>query len=112
VTRINVGNQLGNPMKQAEKVLNTALNGLDLIGYRLDQFGITDKVNRHNALAFLFAEQQRLKGELDSLNVKVMARKVQLERVRNQLEQQARSGVNSLLEPLKSTLSRLQAQRS
>jgi len=95
-------------MKQAEKVLNTALNGLDLIGYRLDQFGITDKLNRHNALAFLFAEQQRLKGELDSLNVKVMARKAQLDRVRNQLEQH----VSSVLEPLKSTLTRLQAQRS
>ncbi len=99
-------------MKQAEKVLNTALNGLDLIGYRLDQFGITDKVNRHNALAFLFAEQQRLKGELDSLNVKVMARKAQLDRLRRQFEQQTRSSLNGLLEPFKSTLTRLQDQRS
>lgn len=101
-----LGNQLGNAMKQAEKVLNTALNGLDLIGYRLDQFGITDKINRHNVLAFLFAEQQRLKGELDSLNVKIMARKAQAERLRRQLEQQARDSLHGLLEPLKSTLNR------
>ncbi len=94
-------------MKQAQKILDRALNGLDTLGYRLEELGITDKVNRHNCMAFLFAEQQRLKGELDRLNVKLDTRKVQLDQLRQQAEQLAQSGLTSLLTPVRSTLSLL-----
>ena len=97
-------------MKQAQKLFETALNGLDSLGYRLEELGITDKINRHNCLAFLFAEQQRLKGELDSLNAKISTRKVQLSRLRSQAEQLAQNGLATALSPVKSTLSLIQSR--
>ena len=97
-------------MKQTQKLLETALNGLDSLGFRLEEMGITDKVNRHNLLAFLFAEQQRLKGELDSLNVRISSRKVQLLRLRTQAEQIAQTGINKVFSPVKSTLTLIQSR--
>ena len=51
-----------------QKLLNIALDGIDTLGYRLDQYGITGKVNRHNIAAFLAAEQKHLEGELAKVN--------------------------------------------
>ena len=50
-----------------QKLLNTALNSLDRIGFQLDQYGITGKLNRHNLAAFVMLERKHLEGEWDSL---------------------------------------------
>ncbi|AZT85488.1 MAG: hypothetical protein KA296_16725 [Marinobacter sp.] len=62
-----------------QKLMNTALNSLDAIGYRLDQYGITGKVNRHNLAAFIMLEQKHLEGEWDSIQVRLDRRRAQIE---------------------------------
>ena len=74
-----------------KKLLDTALNGLDSIGYRLDQYGITGKLNRHNLAAFIMLEQKHLEGEWDSLQVRFDRR---------------RSQVDNLLKPVLSRVNR------
>lgn len=53
-----------------EKLTTFALTGLDRVGYQLESFGITDRVNRHTLAALLMAEKNRFEGELDSLHAK------------------------------------------
>lgn len=47
-----------------------ALNGLDRVGYELESFGITSRVNRHTLAAFMMAEKSRFEGEMDSLHAR------------------------------------------
>ncbi|MDN6319584.1 MAG: hypothetical protein L0J77_07450 [Marinobacter sp.] len=72
-----------------QKFLNMALEGVDAVGYRLDQMGITGKLNRHNIAAFLMAEQKHLEGEWDSLQVRMNLRRSQFEQVTQQIETRA-----------------------
>lgn len=52
------------------KLTAVALNGLDRVGYELENFGITNRVNRHTLAAFMMAEKNRFEGEMDSLNAR------------------------------------------
>lgn len=79
-----------------KKLINTALIGLDHLGYRLDQFGITTRVNRHNVAAFLMAEQYHLEGEWDSLQAKIDRRKAEFESLKHALEARAEGFGRSL----------------
>lgn len=90
-----------------QALLNIALNGVDTLGYRLDQFGITGKVNRHNIAAFLMAEQKHLEGEWDSIQVRVNRRRVQVEKITHQIE----SRTEALVSPLLSRLNRFRASQ-
>ncbi len=72
-----------------KKLMNTALNGLDRVGYTLDQYGITSKVNRHNLAAFVMAEQRHLEGEWDSLQVRFERRKSSVEALVQSVEARA-----------------------
>ncbi|WP_203299387.1 hypothetical protein [Marinobacter sediminum] len=72
-----------------QKLLNIALDGIDTLGYRLDQYGITGKVNRHNIAAFLAAEQKHLEGEWDSIQAKVDRRRSQVEHFTQAIESRA-----------------------
>lgn len=74
-----------------KKLMNTALNGLDRLGYTLDQYGITGKVNRHNLAAFVMAEQKHLEGEWDSLQVRFERRKASAEALYQSAEARAES---------------------
>ena len=47
-------------MMNTQKLLQLALEGVDTLGYQLDQLGLTSRVNRHNLAAFLFTEQKHL----------------------------------------------------
>jgi hypothetical protein len=69
-----------------QKLLNMALEGVDALGFRLDQIGITGKVNRHNIAAFLMLEQKHLEGEWDSIQVRLDLRRSQFERMTQQIE--------------------------
>lgn len=62
-----------------KKLLDTALNGLDSIGYHLDQYGITGKLNRHNLAAFIMLEQKHLEGEWDSIQARFDRRRSQVD---------------------------------
>ncbi|WP_148864603.1 hypothetical protein [Marinobacter fonticola] len=53
-----------------KKALDFALNRLDAVGYQLDRYGITSKVNRHTLIALAMAEQKHLEGEWDSLQTR------------------------------------------
>ncbi|WP_417515510.1 hypothetical protein [Marinobacter sp.] len=69
-----------------QQLLNMALEGVDALGFRLDQMGITGKVNRHNIAAFLMSEQKHLEGEWDSIQVRLNLRRSQIERITQQIE--------------------------
>ncbi|MCH8498337.1 MAG: hypothetical protein LAT63_07655 [Marinobacter sp.] len=73
-----------------QKLINTALNGLDNLGFQLDQYGITSKVNRHNLIALVMLEQKRLEGEWDSLQARIDGQKARIERLANTLESRLR----------------------
>lgn len=80
-----------------KKLLDTALNGLDYVGFQLDQYGITGKVNRHNLAALLMAEQHHLEGQWDSLQVRIDRRRASLDALLNAVE----SRTSGLLTPLR-----------
>ncbi|WP_286221096.1 hypothetical protein [Marinobacter apostichopi] len=81
-----------------QKLLNIALDGIDTLGYRLDQYGITGKVNRHNIAAFLAAEQKHLEGEWDSIQAKVDRRRSQVEHLTQAIENRADAVFGPVLE--------------
>ncbi len=86
------------------KVADTALSQLDEIGYRLEEYGITDSFNRHNCIAYLMNEQRRFQGELDSLQARIGTRKVQIEKAINRTEKLVQDGIDLALTPARFTL--------
>ncbi len=90
-----------------KKLLNIALDGIDTLGYRLDQYGITGKVNRHNIAAYLAAEQKHLEGEWDSIQAKVDRRRSQFERITRELETRA----DALVGPVLARVNRFRASQ-
>lgn len=80
-----------------KKLLDTALNGLDNLGFQLDQFGITGKVNRHNLAAFVMNEQKHLEGEWDSIQARIDRRKSQIEGLVHTIEERADAVVAPVL---------------
>jgi hypothetical protein len=85
-----------------QKLLNMALEGVDALGYHLDQMGITGKVNRHNIAAFLMSEQKHLEGEWDSIQVRINLRRSQFERITQQIE----TRTDALIGPVMSQVNR------
>lgn len=77
-----------------DKVLQIALGQLDRIGFELNRRGITDQINRHNLAALAMTQQQRLKGEMTRLELRVGLQRARL----NQLRRQASDTVDHLLE--------------
>jgi len=64
---------------KTRKLLDVALKGIDQVGFRLDQYGITGKVNRHNLAAIILLEQKHLEGEWDSIQARFDRRRSQVE---------------------------------
>ncbi len=87
-----------------KKVADTTLDQLDTIGYRLEALGITDSFNRHNCIAYLMSEQQKLKGEMDSIQARIGSRKVQVEKVIGKAEKLVQDGIDLALAPARYTL--------
>ncbi|WP_027830075.1 hypothetical protein [Marinobacter sp. HL-58] len=83
-----------------KKLINTALNGLDIIGYQLDQYGITGKLNRHNLAAYIMLEQKHLEGEWDSIQAKFDRRRSQIDGLLTAIE----TRTDPLVKPLLSRL--------
>lgn len=90
-----------------QKLLNLALEGIDAVGFRLDQIGVTGKINRHNIAAFLMLEQKHLEGEWDSLQVRLNLRRSQFERITQQIE----TRTDSLIGPVMSQVNRFLPSR-
>jgi CBS-domain-containing membrane protein len=92
-----------------DKVLQIALGQLDRLGYELYRRGITDQVNRHNLAALALTQQQRLKGEMTRLELRVGLQKARLNRLRHQ----AVTTIDAVLEytpaPLSKPLNRAKA---
>ncbi|WP_431687768.1 hypothetical protein [Hahella sp. NBU794] len=95
---------------KTQDILNNALNGLDYIGYQLEHYGVTDKVNRHTVLAFIMAEQKHIEGELDSISARVGVQKARIERARRQVEGLVNTTLETAAYPLKQTLSLIRSR--
>ncbi|MEP1214301.1 MAG: hypothetical protein ABJM11_00910 [Marinobacter sp.] len=78
------------------KLINTALNGLDRLGYQLDQYGITGRLNRHNLAAFIMLEQKHLEGEWDSIQARFDRRRSQFDGLLTAIE----TRTDPLIKPL------------
>ena len=89
---------------KTQDLINKALSGLDYVGYQLEFYGVTDKVNRHTTLAFIMAEQNHLKGELDSLTARIDQQKARVERLRRQAEGLVADSLNFASHPIRNTL--------
>ncbi len=83
-----------------KKLIDTALNGLDSVGFQLDQLGITSKVNRHNLAAFVMNEQKHLEGEWDSIQARIDRRKSQIEALVNTVESRAETLLRPVIDRL------------
>lgn len=90
-----------------EKLMQLALNGVDTLGYRLDQLGVTSKINRHNLAAFLFAEQKHWEGEWDSIQAKVDRRRSQFEHLAQTVEDRA----DAVIGPVRDRFNRFRASQ-
>ncbi|MFE8070153.1 hypothetical protein QQM79_03765 [Marinobacteraceae bacterium S3BR75-40.1] len=82
-----------------DKLVDSALEGLDNLGYQLETMGISDRVNRHTVIAYAMAEQYHLQGELDSLKARVGHYQLQAERTVGFFEKLARDSVDLALKP-------------
>lgn len=83
-----------------KKIADLALQQLDNVGYQLRSHGITDKVNRHDIVAFAMAQQDRFKGEMTRLELHVGLQKVRIQKARNEAEALVDKLVGFLPEPL------------
>ena len=91
-----------------KQLLDSALNGLDFIGFQLDQYGITGKINRHNLAAFVMNEQKHWEGEWDSLQAKFDRRRAQVEGVLTAIE----TRTDPLVKPLISRINQFRGASS
>ncbi len=86
-------------------LVETALSGLDNLGYQLDMMGITSQVNRHTLIAYVMAEQKHLEGELDSIKARVGTAQVKVEKTIGRVEGLVNDGVDIALKPARSVIS-------
>jgi hypothetical protein len=99
-------------MVNSQSLINRALESIDYVGFQLEALGVTDQVNRHNVIAFLFAEQKNLEGQLDSISAKVDAQKARLESLKSALEKRVQTGVDLALKPARFTLDTLNSLKA
>ncbi|UZE96567.1 hypothetical protein [Alkalimarinus alittae] len=97
-------------MKASQNINNlieTALSGLDNLGFQLDAMGITSQVNRHTLIGYVMAEQKHLEGELDSIKARAVSAQVKVERTISSVEALVSNSVDVALKPAKSVASAL-----
>jgi hypothetical protein len=97
---------------KTQDFVNLALTGLDFLGYQLQELQITDKVNRHNTFAFVMAEQNRLKGELDSFSARLDQKKARVEKVKRQAEAVFDAGIQVASYPFQVVRGALHGQQT
>ncbi len=89
-----------------DTVIELALGQLDKLGYELQKHGITDKVNRHNLVAIAMTQQQRLKGEMTRLELKVGIQKARTQKLRNQVSETLDQVLDHVPAPLATPLNK------
>ncbi|WP_250655495.1 hypothetical protein [Alkalimarinus coralli] len=88
-------------------LVETALSGLDNLGFQLDSMGITSQVNRHTLIGYVMAEQKHLEGELDSIKARVVTTQVKVEKAISSVETLVNNSVDTVLKPAKSVVGTL-----
>lgn len=83
-----------------KKITDIALQQLDNVGFQLRAYGITDKVNRHDIVAFAMSQQNRFKGEMTRLELHVGIQKERLLKARDEAEAVVEKLVSYLPEQL------------
>jgi hypothetical protein len=90
-----------------KKIADFALVQLDNLGYQLRSLGVTDRVNRHEVIAWAMTRQTHLKAELGRLEFKLELQKARIDRYRHDLQSLADDVVKRLPEPLAAPAGRL-----
>lgn len=72
-------------MARASEIL---LKQIDNIGYYLSKYGLSDQFNRHNCIALLVMGDQRIRGELGRLQLKINTQKRRVRKRRIQEKSQ------------------------
>lgn len=90
-----------------KKIADFALLQLDNLGYQLRALGVTDRVNRHDVIAWAMTRQTHLKAEFGRLEFKMELQKARLGKYRQDAQALADDVVNRLPEPLATPAARL-----
>ncbi len=90
--------------------VDLAMTQIDNLGFQLSRFGITDRLNRHTVLAYLFNGQQNLKGELESLTVRLETSKVRANQQCQAIESALETRFGGLLSPAAEALAGIRRQ--
>lgn len=93
-----------------KKIADLALQQLDNVGFQLRAHGITDKVNRHDIVAFAMAQQNRFKGEMTRLELHVGMQKARIQKAREDAEALVEKLVSYLPEPLAEPANKIKAR--
>lgn len=93
--------------KNIQGILNSALNQVDTLGFRLDELGVDNQINRHTLIAALMFGQKRLEGEVDSISARLEAQVARVESLKDSAEKYLASGVNLALFPAKYAIERV-----
>lgn len=70
----------------------SVLTNIDNLGYKLDEIGVENQINRHNLIAFIMASQKQLEGELDSLSARYDTNKAKIDNLARSAEKWVLSG--------------------
>ena len=84
-----------------------ALSNIDDIGFKLDEIGVENQINRHTLIAMLMAGQRRFEGEMDSLSARLDSGKSKINGVTKSAENVLMSGVNLVTFPAKYAATRV-----
>lgn len=96
--------------KRVQGLLDNMLNQIDFIGYKLDEIGVENNINRHNLFAYATVSQKRVEGELDSLSAKIDKTKSKADALLNVADQYAKSGAELAMFPAKYVMDRINSQ--
>lgn len=97
-------------MKNAEHYAELALRQLDSAGYYLSRYGISDNVNRHNLIALVMTQRERIKGELSRLDLKLALQRKQWQAQINQISETADHLIEYAPAPVATRLLRAKAR--
>lgn len=76
------------------------LNQIDVIGSRLQQLGLTDKVNRHTLIGQAWVQKHRIEGEMDRLDLLVHASLRPIKKIRGKFDQTIDDAIDYLPAPI------------
>jgi len=81
-------------------VLEKAFSQLDKLGYELAKLGVTDRLNRHTAIAMAMTQKTRIEGEIERAKLHYTLAKSEIHKLTNKVDQSLDQAIDKLPEPI------------